>query len=151
MCPPCMNFGGTRLQLHLIRSMQREDFPGNLSLRSACTNTSKEQTHATRFQWSAMNGVNNPPVPPEQRLTGLAIFLAARGPYAWIGHGWQGTCNSKSPFPDELAQDYGEPLGLCEETVPGKSGIFKRSWTKSIVTVDCNTFVGSIDTHPLVV
>ena len=73
----------------------------------------------------------------------------ARGPYAWLGHAWEGTCNSASPFPDELNKDYGEPTGLCTETEPGKSGVFKRTWTKAAVTVDCNKFVGTIDMEQL--
>jgi hypothetical protein len=89
----------------------------------------------------------SPTPAPLQRLVGLAIFLAARGPYAWVGHSWEGTCNSPSPFPEELDTDYGEPLGLCRETEPGKSGVFKREWTKATVTVDCNRFEGTIDMH----
>ena len=87
--------------------------------------------------------------PPHSRLPCGICNLPARGPYAWLGHAWEGTCNSASPFPDELNKDYGEPTGLCTETEPGKSGVFKRTWTKAAVTVDCNKFVGTIDMKQL--
>jgi hypothetical protein len=83
----------------------------------------------------------------------LAVFLASRGPYAWLGYGWMGCgCGwehgGKMPCdfyerPDALNLDYGEPTGLCKETASG-TGVFKREWTKSTVTVDCNAYTSTI-------
>lgn len=84
----------------------------------------------------------------------LATFLAVRGAYAWIGHGWIG-CVSGSNTPANETQymrpaafdvDYGVPVGACHETAP-KSGIFTRSWSKAEVTVDCNSMKGEIKMH----
>ncbi len=46
-------------------------------------------------------------------------------------------------FPDALRGSYGEPLGTCSETTPG-SGVFVRKFANATVSMDCNTFVGSI-------
>jgi hypothetical protein len=43
-------------------------------------------------------------------------------------------------FPAPLTFDYGVPLEICSETVPGQSGIFTRQWSKANITVNCNTF-----------
>ena len=79
----------------------------------------------------------------------LANFLLIRGPYAWLGHGWQG-CDQPSadegggyPFPPQLHTDFGTPLGLCAETKDG-SGVFRREWSKATVEMDCNTGTPSI-------
>jgi hypothetical protein len=42
-----------------------------------------------------------------------------------------------------LNWDFGEPTGLCSETAPN-SGVFKRSWTKADVEMDCNTWTPTI-------
>eukprot|EP00054_Salpingoeca_dolichothecata_P010503 m.58577 g.58577 ORF g.58577 m.58577 type:complete len:407 (-) comp19026_c0_seq2:20-1240(-) len=75
----------------------------------------------------------------------LASFLLVRGPYAWLGFGWQGCSWSVDQYTQrpEMRVDYGEPVGVCEETAPN-SGIFKREWTKATVEMDCNKWAGSI-------
>ena len=59
----------------------------------------------------------------------LASFLLIRGKYAWLGHGWQGCSQPEAdrgggyPFPPQLNADFGTPLGLCKETVPGSGSV----------------------------
>jgi len=83
------------------------------------------------------------PAPPDFEQN-LASFLLVRGPYAWLGYSWL-NCNSTNvpPRPRALDMDYGEPVEACSETAQG-SGVFKRKWTKAEVSVDCNTWVGSV-------
>lgn len=82
----------------------------------------------------------------------LTNFLLIRGPYAWIGHGWQGCGQPLAdqgggyPFPSEFKVDYGTPEGLCKETAPN-SGVFIRQFTKATVQMDCKTGTPSIVTH----
>ena len=78
--------------------------------------------------------------------TDIAAFLLVRGPHAWLGHGWSG-CSKQYEYPKELDGDYGEPLGLCTETAPG-SGIFRRKWSNTNVTLDCNTWSADISNTP---
>merc|ERR1711920_569626 len=79
----------------------------------------------------------------------LASFLLIRGDYAWLGHGWQGCAQPTAadgggyPFPPQLHEDFGTPMGLCAETTPG-SGIFEREYSKASVKMDCNTGTPSI-------
>ena len=90
----------------------------------------------------------------------LATFLAVRGPYAWLGYGFQGCAGHTQPhdafpgptwreagyvFPPELSVDYGEPEdgSFCHETANG-SEIFTREYTKATVTMDCAKFEGTI-------
>lgn len=50
------------------------------------------------------------------------------------------------PRPPALDDDYGEPLTateFCSETAPG-TGVFTRRYTKATVSMDCNTFQGTI-------
>ena len=47
-------------------------------------------------------------------------------------------------YPPGLDLDYGEPLGLCEETGGAGSGVFTREWSKSTIHMDCNTFKGAV-------
>jgi hypothetical protein len=37
--------------------------------------------------------------------------------------------------------DYGAPVGECTETT---SGVFEREWSKATVTMDCNSWNGTI-------
>eukprot|EP00947_MAST-08B_sp_MAST-8B-sp1_P003127 g3127.t1 len=94
----------------------------------------------------------------------VATFLLVRGPYAWLGYGWQGCAsnfNKPGAFPGNswresgyewsselLEADYGEPdpnnNTECHETVPGESEVFVREWSKATVTLDCKTFSADI-------
>ena len=80
----------------------------------------------------------------------LATFLLTRGPYAWLGYGWQGC--TEGPVHDaygewgaEMDEDYGEPVDVtCKETVPGVSGVFERKWSNANVVLDCKAWTGTI-------
>merc|ERR1712050_582171 len=76
----------------------------------------------------------------------LATFLLVRGPYAWLGYGFQGCAsnftNGTFPgnswresgyvWPSLLDADFGVPEedSECHETAPG-SEVFTREWTKA--------------------
>lgn len=91
------------------------------------------------FTKNATSGSILPLVAFEQDL---ATFLLLRGPHAWLGYGWVG-CGLQYEFPAALTWDYGTPGGTCAETAPG-SGIFTRQWSNATVTMDCNTWSGSV-------
>ena len=76
----------------------------------------------------------------------IAAFLTVRGPHAWLGHGWSG-CSKVYEYPAALNGDFGEPKGLCTETGEG-TGVFTREWTKTTVSLDCNTWSASISGTP---
>jgi len=73
----------------------------------------------------------------------LIAYLLTRGPYGFIGHGWEGTCNMDYTLPPEYGVDYGQPLDNCTETGTG-SGTFVREWSKATVSIDCATLQGQI-------
>jgi hypothetical protein len=87
----------------------------------------------------------------------LAVFLASRGNFSWLGYGWLGCgCgweyDARMPCdiyqrPAALNVDYGVPTGLCAETA-SDSGVFVREWTKSTVTVDCIKYTSGIKMKP---
>jgi hypothetical protein len=72
----------------------------------------------------------------------ISDFLLIRGPYAFLGHGWLG-CSRIYDVPEQLNWDYGEPLGMCNETAPN-SGIFQREWSKATIEMDCNSWTPTI-------
>jgi hypothetical protein len=81
----------------------------------------------------------------------LGVFLASRGPYAWLGYGWMGCgCgwdgDGKMPCdlyerPEAFNVDYGTPTELCHED---REGVFVRDWTKATVTVHSGMGGGAI-------
>jgi hypothetical protein len=125
-------------------------------LRNQCRAESVAQTNAVQFAISYQFS----PDFSRANLTNfdmdLGVFLASRGPFAWLGFGWMGCgCGweHKGVMPCDIYQrpsvldlDYGEPTGLCEETADG-SQIFTREWTKSAVTVDCKQYKTTIVMH----
>ena len=58
-------------------------------------------------------------------------------------------CSHFYEYPAALNADYGEPLGLCQET--GTTGVFTREYTKSTIRMDCNKYEPLITFHPEVV
>eukprot|EP00051_Salpingoeca_urceolata_P027693 m.482796 g.482796 ORF g.482796 m.482796 type:complete len:583 (-) comp22669_c0_seq1:268-2016(-) len=72
-------------------------------------------------------------------------FLLTRGPYAWLGFGWQGCSSARRPRPAEWDVDYGTPEGACKQQ--SGTNTFVREWTKATVSWDCNTGTGKIDQH----
>jgi hypothetical protein len=75
-------------------------------------------------------------------LRDVAAFLLVRGPYAWLGHGWQG-CSTTGPGapPAALLADYGVPLDNLTEIA---TGVFQRHWSRATVRMDCEAWEGSI-------
>jgi hypothetical protein len=108
-------------------------------LRALCNATSPAQTRVMMY------GLAGSPEQPAQFEFDLANFLLARGPYAYLGHGWKG-CSHSYTFPELLNADFGEPAGLCAETAPG-SEVFTRAWSKADVRVDCKTLTPTITLH----
>ncbi len=106
-------------------------------LRAFCNATAPPQVRAMTYGLSGK---------PEERsadfLQDLANFLLIRGPFAWLGWGWQG-CSREYYFPPEFHEDYGLPSGLCSETAPN-SGVFVRQFDKSTIEMDCNTWTPTI-------
>ena len=85
----------------------------------------------------------------------IAFFLLVRGKWAWIGwgtwgmtwpfnpepaHGQLPPMPGGLPLPGSLSVDHGEPAALCHESAPG---VFTRTWTKTTVELDCNTFAAT--------
>ena len=74
----------------------------------------------------------------------LCMCVFARRQYAWLGHGWHGCSQPQAdagggyPFPPQLNEDFGVPLGLCAETSAG-SRVFRREFSKATVQMDCAT------------
>lgn len=68
----------------------------------------------------------------------LAAFLVARGPYSWIGNGWE---SDDRNFHDVYYLQPGTPLGLCLES---PANVFSRVWTEGTAVIDCNTWTSSL-------
>ena len=94
----------------------------------------------------SLAAVNTNPLPAG--VQDVAMFLMSRGPYAWLGHNGAGCIPEVLDRPAELDVDYGTPIDdYCRETATG-SGIFQRRWTKGRVTMDCNSWSGSLPVAP---
>ena len=91
--------------------------------------------------WQAVPTTMQWPSRASDKLPVLAAFLITRGPYSYIGYGWNG-----GPLPpwDPLwdVYDVGVPTGTCTQTAPG---VFARSWSRGTATLDCNTWVAVLD------
>ena len=98
-----------------------------------CDAGSVAQTNAIIYAGSGNNEVD------------LANFLLVRGAYAWLGTGWIGCDNY--PAPPTFPHDFGEPLGLCGQSVPG-SGVFVREWSRATVSMNCSSWQPSIVMKP---
>ena len=114
-------------------------------VRRHCTAGSMAQRYAMLYGFASGCNGGNPSSTSNlsEPLLDIAAFQLVRGPWAWLGHGWSG-CNQEYERPAALDGDYGEPLGLCTETIPGNSQIFTREFSKSVVHLDCNTWTGSV-------
>ena len=106
-------------------------------LRTFCNATAAPQVRAMMYGLSG-----KPEVRSASLLQDLANFLLIRGPFAWLGWGWNG-CSRDYYYPPEFHADYGTPAALCSETAPS-SGVFVRQFDKSTVQMDCNTWTPTI-------
>jgi hypothetical protein len=106
---------------------------------------------ALLYQWT-----NSSQYPLPNVAVDLASFMLVRGDYAWLGYAWLGCTSDSTPghgggpagrytspveMP-ELAPDFGVPTSPFAEV--GNSGVFKRTWTKATVSMDCNSYEPSI-------
>lgn len=70
----------------------------------------------------------------------LAAFLIGRGPYAYVGYGWNG-----GPLPNWDSMwdmyDVGTPSNLCTQVSPG---IYARNYTNGFAQLDCNTWTATL-------
>jgi hypothetical protein len=86
--------------------------------------------------------------PPDRNTTllqfeqDLAFFQLVRGPWSFVGYGWE-WCATDYQMPPGLFLDYGDPLGTCAETAPG-SGVFSRPFTRSTAFFDTNVYAGNV-------
>ncbi len=67
----------------------------------------------------------------------LAAFLVTRPPIAFFGSRWQD--DMWSPLFD---LDTGVPTELCSE---GPTGVFSRTWTKGVATLNCNDYTAILN------
>ena len=111
-------------------------------LKRLCSSNSPAQSRTMMYAFSP-GGCHGNPSNLTLPVHDIANFLLVRGPYAYLGHGWLG-CSHSYEVPEQINWDYGEPLGICEETDPG-SGVFRREWTKATVQMNCNTWTPSIN------
>lgn len=110
-------------------------------LRSLCSKTSPAQTRLMMYAFSP-GGCRTDPSNLTEFDQDLANFLLVRGPHALLGHGWLG-CSRQYALPEQMNWDYGEPTEICKET-GDKTGIFTRDWSKATISMNCNTWTGTI-------
>jgi len=111
------------------------------TLRKLCSADSPAQSRVLNYAFSP-GGCRTDPSKLSDPLQDIANFLLVRGPHAFLGHGWLG-CSREYSVPEQLNWDYGEPVGLCKETVEN-SGVFTREWTKATIQMDCNSWTPTI-------
>ena len=71
----------------------------------------------------------------------IAGFLIARGPYWYLGTGWEG-CNIdyyRSPL---LDMDVGIPTSNCTQIAPN---VFARNFTTGYAELDCNAYTATLN------
>lgn len=86
-------------------------------MRAQCgapTSSPQARDYALFFGFTRVTHHQQFPLP--SFMQDLAAFLLIRGPYAWIGFGWQGCIGGTNPFvqPPELKADYGVPMVRAE-------------------------------------
>jgi hypothetical protein len=116
-------------------------------MRTACEGKNQSQWYRGALLFELTRKTFTDPFPLPYVTQDVAQFLLTRGPFAWLGHNWMG-CDK---FPDAdllrppaLDVDYGEPVDeFCSETATG-SGVFTREWSKVSVSMDCNTWTGTL-------
>lgn len=129
--------------------------PRNVSVEQ-CVSTLREWCTSSPPQWDVAHLYLVCPKEmedPDIALQATAEFLLTRGPYAWIGYGWNG-CNFERypngtrPRPKIWDYDFGEASSACTER-KGNSGIFEREYPSATISWNCNTHAGAIQTNGL--
>jgi hypothetical protein len=111
-------------------------------LRSLCSATAAPQNRTLLYGFSPGSCTGTDPAHLTEVDTDVANFLLVRGPFAYLGNGWSG-CAFVAERPPQLDLDYGDALGVCAETAPG-SAVFQRQFSKSTVSMDCNSYTPTI-------
>jgi hypothetical protein len=112
-------------------------------LRAFCNGTIPVQTQTLLYGFTpGCTSLN--PANLTAPLHDVVNFQLVRGPWAFLGSGWQG-CNPalKWEFPPELNADFGVPVGSCAE-LPRGSGIFVRNFSRASVQMDCSNWAPTI-------
>ena len=108
-------------------------------LEAQCSVNASAQSGTLFYGYS--RSVHTQPWPLPTPDQDLAMFLLARGPYAFFGYGWSGCISASHPFtrPPSIEREYGAPLNNCSQTAPG-SGVWTRNFTHADVAIDCKSF-----------
>lgn len=114
-----------------------------VDLRQMCNATAPAQTRTLLYGFTP----GCPSLDPAHLASpehDIANFQLVRGPYAFLGSGWQQCSPTLTyEYPVELNADFGEPAGICEESPVG-SGIFVREFSRATVQMDCTTWTPNI-------
>ena len=71
----------------------------------------------------------------------IAGFLIARGPWWWIGYGWEGCFEVAPPLPPLIQTQVGVPVTNCSQVAPG---VFARNYSLGYAELDCNSFTATL-------
>jgi hypothetical protein len=112
-------------------------------LRQLCNASAPAQTRTLLYGYSP-GCPSLDPAHLESPEQDLANFQLVRGPYAFLGSGWQ-QCSPTLiyEYPPQLDADFGTPSGICAES-PAGSGVFVRDFSRATVQMDCATWTPNI-------
>ena len=96
-------------------------------MRGSCNSTFQERPLLMRM--------SNDPAAATQTV---AAFLVVRPPHAYLGWSWESDDRDWNPL---FLLQAGEPTGLCAEGAPG---VFSRTWSEGVASLDCNTWTASL-------
>lgn len=77
------------------------------------------------------------------RTEALAMFLIARGPYAWVGQHWP--CYLDDSWDPMFDTDVGEPTSPCTSPSPG---VFARTYSRGSAVMNCSSFEAQLTFPP---
>jgi hypothetical protein len=112
-------------------------------LRQLCNASAPAQTRTLLYGYSP-GCPSLDPAHLESPEQDIANFQLVRGPYAFLGSGWQ-QCSPTLiyEYPPQLDADFGTPSGICAES-PAGSGVFVRDFSRATVQMDCATWTPNI-------
>jgi hypothetical protein len=119
-------------------------------LSEACSPSSRWQSLPLMHGLAPGNSTN--PLPT--LASDIAVFLLARGDYAWTGYGewgmswpagstWQSKSGTPVARPVEMDLNYGSPSPPKSTCTQVQGGIFTRTLTNVVVTLDCATYAAN--------
>lgn len=123
--------------------------PGPADIRASLEQLCAQGSGGAQYNAAALYLLTTPRecCPPDRNTTltqfaeDLAWFQLVRGPWSYIGYGWEWCALGDAP--PALSLDYGDPIGTCAETAPG-SGVFVRDFQRSTARFDTTTYTGTI-------